>query len=67
MMTDKVLANLGISSGLLSGGDTGKRRVEHRSFNQLRFTHYLEIGHPQAGAFLCYNEWNYYLLSISKA
>ncbi len=39
MIVDKALANFCISSEMLRGGDTGKRRVEHRNFLQLRFTH----------------------------
>ena len=38
MNTDKALANFGNSLELLRGGDTGKGRVEHRSFEILRFT-----------------------------
>ena len=48
MNVDKALANFGkFFENLLEGGDTGKRRVEHRNFLQLRFTHLKEegIGH----------------------
>ena len=38
MKTDKTLANFGNSKELLRGGDTGRGRVEHRSF-LLMFTH----------------------------
>ncbi len=43
MIADKDLANSDIHR-TLGSGDTGKERVEHRSFLKLRFTHYLEIG-----------------------
>ncbi len=36
MSTDKALANSRISSEMLGGGDTGRGRVEDRSFEQLR-------------------------------
>ncbi len=40
MNVDKALANFGkFFENLLGSGDTGKRRVEHRNFLQLRFTH----------------------------
>ena len=39
MNVDKALAKFSIFSEMLDGGDTGKRRVEHRNFLQLRFTH----------------------------
>jgi len=39
MNVDKALANFCNSSELRRGGDTGRRRVEHRNFLQLRFTH----------------------------
>ena len=35
MNIDKAFANFGLSAERLRGGDTGKGRVEHRSFNQL--------------------------------
>jgi len=38
MNTDKALANFGNSFELLRGGDIGRGRVEHRSFELLRFT-----------------------------
>ncbi len=44
MNVDKALANFCNSSELRRGGDTGRRRVEHRSFLQLTFTHTVEIG-----------------------
>jgi hypothetical protein len=40
MIVDKVLANLCISKEIRRGGDTGRERVEHKSFIQLRFTHH---------------------------
>jgi hypothetical protein len=40
MNVDKALAKFSIFSKVLDGGDTGKRRVEHRSNLQLRFTHH---------------------------
>ncbi len=40
MNVDKALAKLSIFSKMLDGGDTGRRRVEHRNFLQLRFTHH---------------------------
>jgi hypothetical protein len=36
---DKALAKFSIFKKMLDGGDTGRRRVKHRSFLQLRFTH----------------------------
>ena len=39
MNVDKALANFCISSEIRRSGDTGKGRVEHRNFLQLRFTH----------------------------
>jgi len=39
MNVDKALANFCISSEMQRGGDTGRRRVEHRNILQLRFTH----------------------------
>ncbi len=38
MNVDKALANFKIFL-ILRSGDAGKRRVEHRNFLQLRFTH----------------------------
>ena len=38
MSTDKALANFGLSTERLRGGDTGRGRVERRSFESLRFT-----------------------------
>ncbi len=38
MMTDNALAKFSIFLKMLDGGDTGKRRAEHRSF-LLVFTH----------------------------
>jgi len=38
MNTDKALANFYISDEMRRSGDTGRGRVEHRSFEQLRFT-----------------------------
>jgi hypothetical protein len=45
MNVDKALANFRISSELRKSGDTGRRRVEHRSFLLLRFTHNIDTGH----------------------
>ena len=39
MSVDKALAKFSIFSKMLDGGDTGRRRVEHRSILQLRFIH----------------------------
>jgi hypothetical protein len=39
MNVDKALANFCSSLELRRGGDTGRRRVEHRNFLQLMFTH----------------------------
>ncbi len=39
MIADKALANFCKSKELRRGGDTGRRRVEHRSILQVRFTH----------------------------
>ncbi len=39
MMVDNALAKSSIFSKMLDGGDTGRRRVEHRNFLQLWFTH----------------------------
>jgi len=40
MNVDKALANYCNSLKLQRGGDTGRGRVEHRSFFQLGFTHH---------------------------
>ncbi len=40
MNVDKALANFCNSIELRRGGDTGRRRVEHRNFLQLRCTHH---------------------------
>jgi len=40
MKADKALANFCNSEELRRGGDTGRRRVEHSNFLQLRFTHH---------------------------
>ncbi len=39
MKVDKALADFCNSLELRRSGDTGRRRVEHRNFLQLRFTH----------------------------
>ncbi len=39
MIVDKALAKFSIFSKMLDGGDTGRRRAEHRNFLQLMFTH----------------------------
>jgi len=39
MNVDKALAKFSIFEKMLDGGDTGRGRVEHRNFLQLRFTH----------------------------
>ncbi len=39
MNVDKALANFYNSLELRRGGDTGRRRAEHRKFLQLRCTH----------------------------
>jgi len=44
MKVDKALANFKIF-WILRSGDTGWGRVEHRSFQQLKFTHTLEMGY----------------------
>jgi len=44
MNVDKALANFYNSYELRRGGDTGKRRVEHRSILQLGDTQLIEIG-----------------------
>jgi len=44
MNVDKALANL-LVLWISEGGDTGRRRVEHRSYLQLRFTHNVDTGH----------------------
>ncbi|MHA1927815.1 MAG: hypothetical protein ACTSV2_04445 [Candidatus Thorarchaeota archaeon] len=36
MSTDKALANFCVSFEMQRGGDTGRGRVEHRSFKRLR-------------------------------
>jgi hypothetical protein len=41
MNVDRALANFAFP-WIVKGGDTGRRRVEHRSFLQLRFTHHKE-------------------------
>ena len=43
MIVDNALANLA-NPWISRGGDTGKRRVKHRGFIQLRFTLNQEIG-----------------------
>ena len=49
MNADKALANSRISSEIQGGGDTGKGRVEHRSFESLRSTpKLLETGYKGA-------------------
>ncbi len=40
MNVDKALAKLSIFSKMLDGGDTGRRRVEHRNILHVRFTHH---------------------------
>ena len=37
MNVDKALAMFSIFEKMLDGGDTGRRRAEHRNFLQLRF------------------------------
>jgi hypothetical protein len=39
MNADKAFAKSRIFLKMLDGGDTGRGRVEHRSFLELRFTH----------------------------
>jgi hypothetical protein len=39
MRVDNAPANLCFSFKMRRSGDTGRRRVEHRNFLQLRFTH----------------------------
>jgi len=39
MNVDKALVNFCISSEIRRGGDTGRRRVEHRSILQLNIIH----------------------------
>jgi hypothetical protein len=43
MIIDEALAD-SIVQWTIEGGDTGWRRVEHRSFSELRFTHHIETG-----------------------
>jgi len=45
MIADNALAN-SLVHWTNGGGDTGRRRVEHRSFLQLRFTHLKEWIRP---------------------
>jgi hypothetical protein len=45
MSVDNVLAKFRIFPKMLDSGDTGRRRVEHRSRLQLRFTHNSDTGH----------------------
>ena len=40
MIVDKALANFCNSLELRRGGDTGRRRAEHRNILQLSVTHY---------------------------
>jgi hypothetical protein len=40
MNVDKAFAKFSILLKMLDGGDTSKRRVEHRSFLQLMFIHH---------------------------
>ncbi len=44
MITDNALANLRVSAEVRRGDDTGRRRVEHRSFLQMMFTHHKGTG-----------------------
>ena len=44
MNVDNALANFCSSLELRRGGDTGRRRVEHRSCQQLKFTHTVGTG-----------------------
>jgi len=46
MIADKALANCRFLRNM-QGGDTGKRRVEHRSFNVVMFTHFIETGYAR--------------------
>ena len=39
MNVDKAPTKSSIFSKMLDGGDTGRRRAEHRNILQLRFTH----------------------------
>ncbi len=41
MTVDNALANLCVSFEMLRGGDTGKRRAEHKGFLLLWFIHKL--------------------------
>ena len=43
MMRDNAFANFTFHRNV-EGGDTGKRRAEHRNFLQLWFTHYIVRG-----------------------
>ncbi len=43
MIEDKASAN-SLVHWTLEGGDTGRGRVEHRSFLKLRFTHHVRTG-----------------------
>jgi hypothetical protein len=45
MNMDNALANFYISFEMREGGDTCRRRAEHGSFKQLRFTHHNETGY----------------------
>jgi hypothetical protein len=48
MIADNALANFCIPFEMLKGGDTGRRKVEYRSFLQLIFTHQMsEAGHVE--------------------
>jgi hypothetical protein len=59
MIVDKALANCKFHWSL-QGGDTGKRKVEHRSFFQLWFTHNNRIRLDTTGARLIIKRENNY-------
>ncbi len=52
MTVDKAPANFCNPSELRRGGDTGKRRVEHRSCQQLTFTHTVDTGYRVVRVYL---------------
>jgi len=60
---DRAPANLRVSLEMRRSGDTGRRRVEHRGFLQLWFTHNIRIRSDTTGARLT---TKYHLRKIVK-
>ena len=62
MIADKALADFCNSLELRRGGDTGRRRAEHRNILQLRFTHHK----MQDLGYLCMLWYMVFLAGVSK-